>query len=243
MIGDLHGCYKEARQLLEKCEYDPTKDRVIFVGDLIDRGPDNDLCIEFAQMIQTLQDFPSAILGNHEEKHLFYRSVDEEGREHNHMHHGHAKTREQLQDSHYDFLKSLPLFVRLPEFNMVCVHAGVYPGRSIENQSKSHLLHIQSINPENFPEISRWPSKIEGQDGWKFWTHFWDGPETIVFGHSVLSEPLITKNAIGIDGGACFGLKLYALVMPDMKIVSVDSNEPKAKRGKTYQIHDQVMTY
>jgi len=81
-----------------------------------------------------------------------------------------------------------------------------------------------------------WPSKvpIHERDNWKFWTNFWDGPETIVFGHSVFDRPLITRNVVGIDGGSVFGRQLHAYILPEGRIVSINahSNYGHGKRGR-----------
>jgi len=40
IIGDIHGCLDMLKRLVEKIKWDPAKDKLIFVGDYIDRGPD-----------------------------------------------------------------------------------------------------------------------------------------------------------------------------------------------------------
>ena len=39
IIGDVHGCFDELKLLLAKCEYEEGKDMLIFVGDLVNKGP------------------------------------------------------------------------------------------------------------------------------------------------------------------------------------------------------------
>lgn len=220
-IGDLHGCLAEAEELLDACKASPS-DHVVFLGDLVDRGPNSAGCIDLAMRIEARQGRPAAILGNHEEKHLDYEMLARKNvLDVKKMPPSHAKTRDELRPEHYDYLSRLPLFIRVPEHNIVAVHAGVYPGRSIENQTTRHLLHIQSINPPD--ERSLWPSRVpHGEEHiWRFWTQLWDGPERIVFGHSVLDRPLVTDKVVGIDGGACFGRELWAFIAPDNVVVKV----------------------
>lgn len=254
VIGDLQGCHVEAVRLLEKCGVTP-QDRVIFAGDLIDRGPDNDLCVDLAMERERIQGSPAAVMGNHEEKHLHYRSLELAGRAPNVQVPSHIATRKQLRDEHYAYLAGLPLYIRLPEHNAVVVHAGVYPGRTIEQQESRHLLHIQMINPFNADGTptgdmkTMWPSKAPAH--WRFWTHFWDGPERIIFGHSVFDKPLVTDKLFGIDGGACFGRQLHALILPDWRIVSVDGENDHGQRSRgrdgrpiaTYLVHGDVSTF
>lgn len=221
VIGDLHGCYDEALNLLDKCNVS-SNDRVLYAGDLIDRGPKNWECVELAMRYE-------CILGNHEEKHLKYRDNPDLK-----MSEIHAKTWSELTNEHLDYFEGLPLYIRLPEYNAVVVHAGVLPGISIENQSSSTLLHCQNINPPD--PRSFWPSKCPA--GYKFWANFWKGPERIIFGHSVLSKPLVTEWAVGIDTGCVFGHSLTAVILPDWEIVSVP-----ARKAYHSSKHRQIATY
>lgn len=245
VIGDLHGCYDEAVALMKKCNVS-ANDRVIFAGDLIDRGPDNDKCVELAMHREQVQGSEACVEGNHEEKHIFYDDIEQRKGRVDVQVPNHVATRVQLKRSHYDYFRRLPKFIRLPEHNAVVVHAGVWPGRTIEQQSDRHLLHIQMIRPYdqwgNFyrhkdAEKSVWASKVPAnEDGWKFWHHFWDGPERIIFGHSVLNKPLITPKAVGIDGGGVFGLNLWAVVLPEWEIVEIKCGK-RQDRNRDRELH------
>jgi len=246
IIGDLHGCHIEALELLDKCQA-TTSDRVIFLGDLIDRGADNDKCVDLSMKIEKEQGSKACILGNHENKHISYRDREERGQPITIISNEHVKTRAQLYKEHHDYFKTLPTFIRIPEHNVVCVHAGVWPNVKIEDQESRHLLHIQSIfnDPSDLSKKTKWPSKVlEHETQWKFWTNFWTGPETIVFGHSVLDTPLISEYAIGIDGGAVFGRELWAYVLPNKEIVRVKSKtKVYDNRSKLYEVAPGVHTY
>lgn len=246
VIGDLQGCYQETLALLKKCDVTPT-DRVIFTGDLVDRGPDPAKCVELAMRREQIQGSSASILGNHEDRHLEYQHQVDIGRDPNCVIPTHVYTRQQLKAEHYEYIRSMPLFIRLPEYNAAVVHAGVFPGRPLEAQKRHHLLHIQMICPPS--EESKWPSKAP--EGWKFWTHFWEGPERLIFGHSVFDKPLMTDKLAGIDGGGCFGRQLHALILPEWEIRSIDckTDYGKGSRGrsgvpiKKILIHGDVSSY
>ena len=62
-IGDLQGCYKEFRQLLDLIGFDPAADRLWLVGDIVNRGPDSLALLRF---IKELNDSVIVVLGNHD---------------------------------------------------------------------------------------------------------------------------------------------------------------------------------
>lgn len=229
VIGDLHGCYDEAVELLRALNV-AGSDRVIFAGDLIDRGPQPKACVELGMQHE-------CVLGNHEEKHLAQRrfpgiflSAD------------HLATRTELTERHFDYLAMLPKVIRLPEFNAAVVHAGAFPGVSLEEQQTRHLLHIQNIKPPGKKTI--WPSKSPAD--YTFWTKFWKGPERLIFGHTVLSAPLVTEHAVGIDTGAVFGHGLTAVILPEWKIFTLptkDHSAGKHKRIGRYPVHGEITAY
>src|SRR6476620_2178277 len=77
-IGDVHGCIDELRELVALVEYRPGVDRLLFVGDLIDRGPAPADVVRYVRELAAGGDV-IAILGNHEEKMLrWFKRVDEE---------------------------------------------------------------------------------------------------------------------------------------------------------------------
>src|SRR5690349_22498966 len=99
VIGDLHGCYDEAVALLRKLAVQPS-DRVIFAGDLVDRGPKPRECVELAMQHE-------CILGNHEEKHL-----QQQRRASEKLSPDHLRTRSALEDRHYEYFAKLPKLIR-----------------------------------------------------------------------------------------------------------------------------------
>jgi serine/threonine protein phosphatase 1 len=65
IVGDIHGAFSLLEKALEEADFDPEKDRVISVGDLIDRGPEPLRCLEFLK-----QPWFFAVRGNHEDMFL-----------------------------------------------------------------------------------------------------------------------------------------------------------------------------
>ncbi|SEU16005.1 metallophosphoesterase [Stigmatella erecta] len=99
VIGDLHGCYDEALELLDAVGA-TSSDRIVFAGDLVDRGPKPRECVELAMRHEAIQ-------GHHEEKHLQQRYRAGERLTPDHL-----ATRRALAPEHFDYLARLPFMER-----------------------------------------------------------------------------------------------------------------------------------
>jgi bis(5'-nucleosyl)-tetraphosphatase (symmetrical) len=118
-IGDVHGCFETLRRLLRKVGYDPGRDRLWFVGDLVNRGPDS---LGMLRWAAAQGDRIVVVLGNHD-LHLLARAAGVSA----------AKKRDALEevleapdrDDLLGWLRNRPLIHREGEF--LLVHAGLFP--------------------------------------------------------------------------------------------------------------------
>lgn len=228
VIGDVHGCTAEAKDLLQKIG--PSReDRVIFTGDLVDRGPDPRGAVELAMQFES-------ILGNHEETHLARRRSAPHKLTPDHL-----RTRSSLGDEHYDWMARLPHIIDLPEHEALVVHAGLFPNRLIDEQDPYHLLHIQCIDGRN--RKSYWPSKAPPEA--TFWANGWRGPERVIFGHTVVDHAFVSDFAAAVDTGCAHGGALTALILPEWTFVSVPSRQRHGAddRIASYEIMPGVRCY
>lgn len=65
IVGDVHGCLQELKDLLAKCDYNPLNSIVILVGDLVNKGP---FSAEVIQFVRSQQFY--CVRGNHDESAL-----------------------------------------------------------------------------------------------------------------------------------------------------------------------------
>jgi bis(5'-nucleosyl)-tetraphosphatase (symmetrical) len=218
--GDIHGCIDEFNELLRKLKYDPQVDRLILLGDLIDRGPDSVAVVTKAREMKL-----ECLMGNHEHKFVkWFRSqgtrVDVYDRK---DYYG------QLSDQDITYIHDMPTYIELD--NVIAVHAGLKPGISLSNQTKDDLMYLRYTDADRkFVSLKKINKLGKEQTGAIFWTQFWQGPKSVVYGHNVHSydDPLIEEVApgvtcYGIDTGCCFGGRLTALIWETKEIVQVQA--------------------
>jgi bis(5'-nucleosyl)-tetraphosphatase (symmetrical) len=134
VIGDVQGCYSQLQSLVEKIAYDPSKDRLAFVGDLVNRGPQS---LEVLRYIRSLEN-SIVVLGNHD---LYLLAVGygvmplhERSTMHDVLQ---APDKLEL----LDWLRQQPLLYHDAEINGVFVHAGIPPQWSVA-QALSHAQEV-----------------------------------------------------------------------------------------------------
>ncbi len=202
-IGDIHGCIDQFLALLEKLPIDWEQDRMIVLGDFIDRGPAPrrvmellmDMKLEHGQNLIVL-------MGNHERMFLDYLSdraansfFPVVGGQSTIDDFTDSRGRLSVPEMHRRFLESLPLMELDDRFCFV--HAGLRPKRAIEDQDEQDLLFIRSA----------------------FIDSSYDWGRRVIFGHTPFERPLIHENKIGIDTGAVYGGRLTALVLPEVDFI------------------------
>ena len=120
-IGDVQGCYDELCELLELIEFQPDSDRLWFVGDMVNRGPNS---VQVLRYIMSLEDRARVVLGNHD---LHLLATSQGIRKFN--------TRDTFSDvldapdaaAILDWLRHQPLLYTDPALDFTMVHAGLAP--------------------------------------------------------------------------------------------------------------------
>ena len=224
IISDVHGCYKSLKALINQF---PNKEnsKIVFVGDLIDRGASSCEVVKFI-----MDNNYDCVLGNHEEMFLEFAPSKENEDLSNSKHWLFNCGGEQTLKSYtckdeyykqYDFMKTLPLYLEYKDYKtldnryLVVSHSTV--GKMWNLRNSTNKDDVEEFN--HFVKWSRWKNH--------------DNEEIFnVYGHTIFQEALLNEYSCGIDLGCFYKNKeklpnprLCALEFPSMKIYTQESLE------------------
>jgi predicted phosphodiesterase len=220
-IGDVHGCLTELEELLESCAY-AQGDRVVLAGDLVAKGPDSQGVLRLAAQLGA-----AAVRGNHDHAVLRWRDTPADLVPERATHH--YQLARQLDADALRLLASFPLFLRLPEHEVIVVHGGLVPGIALEQQEPELLMNMRTLRPDGTG--SRRP------DDGPLWGSQWQGPELVIFGHHAMAGLQRHPKALGLDTGCVYGGRLSAYVLPDDRLFSVPSRSVYANADTERKSH------
>ena len=208
-IGDIHGCHLEFAELLARLEL-TSDDRVILLGDLVNRGPDSAKVVALAREHRL-----TALLGNHELRLLkFWRSGDTKS-----LKEGDLATCRQLKPDDWAFLDRMRLTFEVPELNTVCVHGGFLPSQPWQKQPAEVVTRIQVVDARGQP------AKRADEPLAPSWADRWCGPPFVVYGHTPRPEIYKLKWSVGIDTGCVLGGHLTAYILPEKRFLQVKARQ------------------
>jgi hypothetical protein len=205
IVGDVHGCARELDALLDRIAFS-LGDRLVFVGDLVARGPDSLGVLDIARTTGAV-----IVRGNHEEKILSWRAKKQShmrgiGKRPDPLGRAHARVARALRPSDWALLATSPCWYDLPEHALRVVHAGLVPGLPFEEQKRQTMMRIRCVNGRE------WIEKPNGADH-PLWGSLYAGPPHVVFGHNAMREPQLHRWATGIDTACVYGGALTAMVL------------------------------
>ena len=208
IIGDIHGCLDMLKKLMDKIAWSPDNDRLIFLGDYIDRGENPKGVVDYILDLTGRSSLVECLKGNHEAMLLDFLTGRDRfmfiinGGWKTLESYGMYESREDdsaIPSEHRAFYESLKLYVELEDYYVV--HAGFKPGLDIKKQTEDEMLWIRK----------------------SFVSSDFDFGKKIIFGHTPFKEPLIMQNKIGLDTGAVYGNSLTCLQLPEMIFHSVEA--------------------
>jgi serine/threonine protein phosphatase 1 len=224
VIGDIHGCFAEVACLMENLPL-AQSDRIVFLGDYVDRGPDSKGVISY--LLNLSQQVSNEIIflkGNHEDMFLAYLGLPGHYGD-MFLYNGGGATlasygisptgiqggdevSSRLPPGHLDFLRNLRSYE--VEAGFLCVHAGVHPLKSLEEQTDVETLWIRHEFIFNRHRL----------------------PYTVIFGHTPQKEILFDlPYKIGIDTGLVYGNKLSCIELQEKVLFQVDRKSRKVKQS------------
>ena len=222
IIGDVHGCFDELTELVDKLGYEPGEDgiyrhacgrRAVFVGDLCDRGPKN---VDVLRLVMGMVRGGTAfcVPGNHDDKlrrYLNHGKVQ--------ISHGLENTIQELECEKEGFLEEVRTFLEnlvshyiFDGGRLVVSHAGIreeYIGR-VSGKIRAFCLYGDTTgetDDSGFPVRRNWAADYRGE-------------ATIVYGHTPWKEVQAVNRTYCVDTGCVFGGKLTCIRYPEMEVVS-----------------------
>ena len=167
VIGDVQGCFDELLMLIDKISFNKKKDRLWFVGDLVNRGPKS---LETLRWIKSLGDKAVTVLGNHDLHLLATYTGVRELKETSNMY---QILKAKDIDNLVNWLRKRPLMHYDPELNVAMVHAGLLPCWDIK-EAQSCAREVETVLSSNKykeflknmygDEPKKWSSSLEGWD-------------------------------------------------------------------------------
>ncbi len=243
IIGDIHGCCDELEQLLKQLGYQkqpiatffrtslgeelssdrdtyrhPDGRKVIFLGDLVDRGP---RILDTIRLVDNMIRAGQAVcvVGNHDDKLL--RQIQGKNVKINHgLENSIAELEGLAPEIKADrtseirnFLDSLTSHYVLDDGKLVVAHAGLKQ----ELQGRvSGAVRAFAMYGETTGEIDEFGLPVRHN-----WAAEYRGQAMVVYGHTPVPEPVWLNNTIDLDTGCVFGGKLTALRYPERELVSI----------------------
>lgn len=244
IVGDVHGCCDELEELLTRLGYHvawdgedvrvtpPERRTLVFVGDLVDRGPRTPDVLRIA-MSMAEQGTALCVDGNHDAKLLRWlkgASVE--------TGHGLRQSIDQLQAESgafrarvRDYLEGLPLYLWLDGGALVVAHAGLREEMIGKSGGKARSFALYG---DTTGETDAFGSPVR-----RNWALEYRGDPAIVYGHVAAPDVQAVNNTWCIDTGCCFGGALTALRWPERELVSVparrvwfDGSRPLGERQR-----------
>ena len=227
IIGDVHGCIDELRELLDRLGYlegvdggvwHPDSRTLVFVGDLADRGPGN---MPVWLLVLATIEAGNAIVtpGNHDRKFARYlmgrdvilnHGLELTAAEYRALLPGDKRT---VRYGVQQVILDGPPYAILDDGNLVVAHAGIEEwmiGKTTDRVGAfvRYGEKTGELTPEGLPIRRDWAADYRGKP-------------LVVYGHTPTLEPGFRNNTINIDQGCAFGGGLTALRYPERETITI----------------------
>lgn len=202
IIGDLHGCYDELQDLLSAASASLSRHRIIFVGDIINKGPKS------FKILQWVRDNGvETVIGNHELR--FLKGLRQGQSLSPALKELKSQMGKQL-DLWVGWIDSFPNFINDRDFWVV--HGGFQPGVDPEKTPRSILATIRTWEGS---------TKQMYRPGAPAWHSFYSGNKPVFYGHWAIQGIHINNNTYCLDSGCVYGKTLTGIWAGEKKMISV----------------------
>lgn len=207
IIGDIHGCFEELQDLLERAGLS-ADDEIIALGDTVDRGPDTPKVLHFF----TSQANARSVMGNHERKHVRADRDEVQPALSQRI------SRRQIGEADYPraiaWMAGLPCYIQLPE--AILVHGMFEPGVPVHRQRDTVI--VGTFSGQHYLE-----SHYD-----RPWHELYDGELPVIVGHRNFTgsdKPFVRQDqrVYGLDTRCYAGGALTGLLLLAFRLVSVPS--------------------
>ena len=245
IVGDVHGCLDELLELMATLGYEvdrqeaafsvvpPDGRKLVFVGDLVDRGPATPDVLRLAMtMVDAGQAF--CVPGNHDMKlmkALKGRDVQ--------LTHGLAESLQQLEKEPAEFRSQASKFLDdlvshyvFDDGKLVVAHAGMK--ESMQGRGSGKVRDF-ALYGETTGETDDFGLPVRYN-----WSADYRGKALVVYGHTPVPEPLWLNGTVNIDTGCVFGGRLTALRYPEREIVSVPAKATYYESRKPFLPNEEL---
>ncbi|WP_321574644.1 metallophosphoesterase [Paraburkholderia franconis] len=234
-MGDIHGCFGQLRAALEARRFDPKRDRLFAVGDLVDRGPESDCVLEAVERYRI-----KSVKGNHEDVIVRWHHGEEQAL--SLLGNGANWLLDRAEDMDWidhiaDYMASLPYVIEIETEHGIIgiVHADSPVSdwatfvREIERESPNGTMRRKAIwartrwktyQPHSEPSrstlrglLDRAKRSVRSQ---AHATGHVDNVTAVIVGHTPVSGVTAKDNVINIDTGAVYGGKLTIMDLADV---------------------------
>lgn len=196
-VGDIQGCREALERLLVEVGFESDRDRLLPVGDLVNKGPDSDGTLDLLIELQA-----EPVLGNHDL---------------------HWLKKDRARDArHREWLEALPV-VRVFD-DVVMVHAGLHPQwdeerlEELAEADRDYAVNVRYCDASGARPAGDWPPP---GPPFRPWDDFWTGRRRVVFGHWARRGLVVRPQCVGLDTGCVYGGELTAWIAEEDRIVQV----------------------
>jgi len=236
LVGDIQGCVRELDRLLREIGFDPARDELWSLGDLVNRGPES---LETLRLWRDVEGY--GVLGNHDSYTLL-------------VHSGHKKRKPDTLaalfdapdcDDLLDRVRRLPLLVQLASGgvgpDVWVVHAGLHPAWQddlpaaaesinagphddawLKTEDTAFATRVRCCTAEG--ERSRYKGVPDRcPEPYRPWDDFYRGDTLVVHGHWAQRGHYRTERTMGLDSGCVYGGALTAWCQDEDRIVRIPS--------------------